>query len=324
MKGSYTIRVGNNRLRYEFTIYRNITILKGNSATGKTTLVEMIREYYEDHELSGIQLESSVPCRTLSGRDWSIILPAIENSIIFIDEDNDFLRTVEFADAIRNSSNYYVIVTREGLPNLPYSVSEIYGIRESGKYAGLKQVYNEFYRIYNPENENKLSEVNTIIVEDSNSGYEFFSAIVDDNKKVISSEGKSGVFGKLLENGFEKNCLVIADGAAFGSEIDRIMKLIHNMESVGLYLPESFEWLILMSGLIDGKRVQDILADPGDNIFSEKYFSWERYFTDLLVEETNNSYLKYAKRKLNPNYLHDTEKKRIVSAMDKAGKLISE
>ncbi|MBQ6230498.1 MAG: translation initiation factor 2, partial [Eubacterium sp.] len=65
----------------------------------------------------------------------SIILPSIENSIVFIDEDNDFLRTEEFAEAIRNSSNYYVIVTREGLPNLPYSVNEIYGIRESGKYV---------------------------------------------------------------------------------------------------------------------------------------------------------------------------------------------
>ena len=63
MKGKFTIRVGNSRLRYEFTIYRNITILKGNSATGKTTLVEMIREYYEDGELSGIRLESNVACR---------------------------------------------------------------------------------------------------------------------------------------------------------------------------------------------------------------------------------------------------------------------
>ena len=86
--------------------------------------------------------------RADSGRDWKYILPSIENSIVFIDEDNDFLRTLEFAEAIRHSSNYYVIVTREGLAYLPYSVNEIYGIRESGKYAGLKQVYNEFYRIY--------------------------------------------------------------------------------------------------------------------------------------------------------------------------------
>ena len=324
MKGSYTIRVGNNRLRYEFTIYRNITILKGNSATGKTTLVEMIREYYEDRELSGVQMESSVPCRTLSGRDWSIILPSIENSIIFIDEDNDFLRTVEFAEAIRQSSNYYVIVTREGLPNLPYSVTEIYGIRESGKYAGLKQVYNEFYRIYYPENKKNLNEVSTIIVEDSNSGYEFFSAISDENRKVISSKGKSRVFDKLLECGLENSCLVIADGAAFGSEIDRIMKLIQEADNVTLYLPESFEWLILKSGLIDGTRVKNILAEPENYVLSEQHFSWEQYFTSLLVEETKDTYLHYSKRKLNTVFLHDAEKEHIIRAMDKIGELFSE
>lgn len=31
---------------------------------------------------------------------------------------------------------------------MPYSVEEIYGIRESGKYATIKQTYNELYRIY--------------------------------------------------------------------------------------------------------------------------------------------------------------------------------
>ena len=90
MKGSYSVRVGNSKLIYEFTIRRNITILKGNSGTGKTTLVEMIQEYYENGRLSGIQLESSVPCRTLAGRDWKIILPTIQNRLVFIDEEHDF------------------------------------------------------------------------------------------------------------------------------------------------------------------------------------------------------------------------------------------
>ena len=57
MKGSYAITVSNAKLRYDFTIRRNITIIKGNSATGKTTLVEMIREYYESGEDSGIHLK---------------------------------------------------------------------------------------------------------------------------------------------------------------------------------------------------------------------------------------------------------------------------
>ncbi|ADU24260.1 hypothetical protein [Ruminococcus albus] len=325
MKGSYTIRVGNSRLRYEFTICRNITILKGNSATGKTTLVEMIREYYEDGELSGIQLESSVPCRTLSGRDWKYILPAIENSIVFIDEDNDFLRTLEFAEAIRHSSNYYVIVTREGLAYLPYSVNEIYGIRESGKYAGLKQVYNEFYRIYHWVSEIEKSNIVKVVVEDTNSGYEFFSALAADGQPiVISAEGNSGVFKKLLGRDPSETCLVIADGAAFGSEIDRVMKLIHDADNVILYLPESFEWLILKSGLIDGTRIQEMLANPENYILSDKYFSWEQYFTALLIDETKDTFLSYSKKKLNPVYLHEIEKSKIVNAMDKIGELFSD
>jgi hypothetical protein len=32
-----------------------------------------------------------------------VILPSIENSIVFIDEENDFLRTMEFAEAIQHS-----------------------------------------------------------------------------------------------------------------------------------------------------------------------------------------------------------------------------
>lgn len=55
--------------------------------------------------------------------------------IIFIDEGNDFVMGNDFASAIQDTDNYYVIVTREGIPSLPYSVDEIYGIRDSGKYC---------------------------------------------------------------------------------------------------------------------------------------------------------------------------------------------
>ncbi|MDO4340180.1 MAG: hypothetical protein Q4C91_19155 [Eubacteriales bacterium] len=72
----------------------------------------------------------------------------MKERIVFIDEGNVFVYSTEFARAVQESDNYYVIVTREGLANLPYSVEEIYGIRESGKYATIKQTYNELYHIY--------------------------------------------------------------------------------------------------------------------------------------------------------------------------------
>lgn len=42
MRGQYHVIVQNKRLRYEFDIKRNITIIRGDSATGKTTLYSMI------------------------------------------------------------------------------------------------------------------------------------------------------------------------------------------------------------------------------------------------------------------------------------------
>lgn len=177
MKGSYRVVVQNAVLRFDFTIRRNITIVKGDSATGKTTLIEMIREYYESGKASGIELKCDRICAPLSGRDWKIFLEAMHERIIFIDEGNEFVLSNEFAAAVRNSDNYFVIVTREGLPNLPYSVDEIYGIRESGKYAALKQTYNEFYRIYTSENHPLPIRPDEVIVEDSNAGYEFYQGI---------------------------------------------------------------------------------------------------------------------------------------------------
>ena len=45
MKGKYHFKVRSKRALFDFTIRRNITILKGDSATGKTTLLHMLYEY---------------------------------------------------------------------------------------------------------------------------------------------------------------------------------------------------------------------------------------------------------------------------------------
>lgn len=319
MKGSYRVVVSNAKLRYDFTIRRNITIIKGDSATGKTTLVEMIREHYESGKNSGIELNCDKPCRTLAGRDWKTLLATMQENIIFIDEDNEFLPTYEFAEAVRESNNYYVIVTREGLPNLPYSAEEIYGIRESGKYATLKQTYQEFYHIYRRDDYTGSVKPENVIVEDSNSGYDFFKGLSEhENYEVISAGGKSNIFSEIIKNP-KRNMLIIADGAAFGPEMDRVMKQIHRRNGIALYLPESFEWMILKSGIIEDKEVKEILTEPERYIESKQYFSWERFFAALLVNKTDGTYLKYTKKTLNPAYLNEKVASRILDVMDGIG-----
>ena len=86
MRGKYRVRIQNKRLRYDFEIKRNITIIKGDSATGKTMLVDMVREYYENGKDSGVDLNCQVICGVLDGRNWKNQLSVFHNSILFIDE----------------------------------------------------------------------------------------------------------------------------------------------------------------------------------------------------------------------------------------------
>ena len=87
--------------------------------------------------------------------------------------------------------------------------------------------------------------------------------------------------------------MIIADGAAFGSEMDRMIKLC--TRNIIMFLPESFEWLILSSGVVQDAEIREILENPSNYIESSEYFSWERFFTKILVAKRQDSYLKYKK-----------------------------
>lgn len=321
MKGKYRVRLENRRLIYDFEVKRNITVIRGNSATGKTTLISMLESYERDGEESGISLHSEKNCTVLTDVRWKENLTSIRDSLVFIDEDYGFVRSEDFASAIRYSDNYYILITRDNLENLPYSVDEIYGIRTSGKYAGLKKAYHEFYRIYQNVAEEKPGNRTPvrIVTEDSNAGNDFFTAVADRDIPCVSACGKSNIYREIISHP-EALHLVIADGAAFGPEMERLTQLSRSGYQMILYLPESFEWLILSSGLIDGSEVTSVLEKPENYADSTRYFSWEQFFTAWLVDRTKDSYQHYSKLKLNPVFLHVREKKAILNKIPDAAR----
>lgn len=316
MKGKYRIVVQNRRIKYDFEIKRNITIIRGDSATGKTTLVDLIHEFDENGTDSGIELVCEKRCTVIEGRNWKIVLSSLHDTIVFIDEGNPFVSSKEFASTIQNTDNYYVIVTRERLPMLPYSVQEIYGIRKSSKYGGLKQIFNEVYDLYgNIEMKEKIKP-DLLIVEDSASGYDFFSSVCSKEQiHCISANGKSNIFSRIVNSQKSERVLIIADGAAFGSEIEKVVSYMNIHKNIYLYLPESFEWLILKSDLFRTNDVANILNSPENYIESAIYFSWERYFTELLIQKTQGTYLQYSKLHLNESYKAENIQKNILSVM---------
>jgi len=318
MKGMHHIVIQNKRIRFAFSIKRNITIIRGDSATGKTTLFSMIEEYGSLGKDSGVQIQCDKACVALYGKYWQETLENIHDSIVFVDEDSKFLKTKDFAKRIRNSNNYYVLITRENLPALPYSVEEIYGIHCSGKYMDTRQVYNLFYKIYSETNPGKLL-VKSLVTEDSQAGFTFFSQVAM-TKGICceSADGKSNILGilqKRLLNKEQKETLVIADGAAFGPEMAHISQLLRGNNSIKLYLPESFEWLLLYADILNKPSIRKKLEEAEKYIESEKYFSWERYFTDLLMEETKDSPYPYDKSNLKDFYLQDKIVQKVLDAM---------
>ena len=82
---------------------------------------------------------------------------------------------------------------------------------------------------------------------------------------------------------------------------------------------ESFEWLILKSGIIDVKEIRIVLEKPVDYIECMDYFSWERFFTALLIDKTKTSSVwSYTKKKLSKAYLSS----KVINSVKKFMKLI--
>lgn len=322
MRGAYEVIITSGRVQFKLLIRRNLTILKGDSATGKTTLVDMVANYEELGPGSGVDIKCDAPCVVLSGRNWQRTLSAITNSIVFIDEGNPFVASEDFARAAKHSDNYYVIVSREALPMLPYSVDEVYGLRNNtrrlvSKYPKAYRVYASTFRIYE-NNYPGDAKPELVIVEDSGAGYDFFLAAFNKvNIPCVAAGGKGSVF-KIARDAEASNILVIADGAAFGPEMERVLSLKFR-KNIKLFLPESFEWLILKSGLVDGSTLQTLLEDPSPHIESSRYFSWEKFFTHELIALTQGTYLSYEKGGLNPAYLNERERAAIENVMPDLG-----
>ena len=62
-------------------------------------------------------------------------------------------------------------------------------------------------------------------------------------------------------------------------------------------------------------EIKNILNNPSDYIDSERFFSWERFFTYLLINKTADTYLKYSKSKLNPSFLQGKNYNQILEVL---------
>lgn len=221
MIGKHRVQIGDNTIRYDFVLSRNITIIRGDSGTGKTTLYNLIQEMNQKKN-SGITWNCDCDCYALTDFDWEDVIERHPKSIIFVDENFSSMRSEKFASIVNSADNYFVLITRAYLPMLAYSIKEVYSMHVSGKYATLNNEYeitvNELQNVYSStlSYPPRLITPDYVLCEDSNSGLEMFHALAEKvSAECHSAHGKSNIPEKVLDFEENKTYLIIVDGAAY-------------------------------------------------------------------------------------------------------------
>ena len=308
MTGTIKVQFSARNVTYALELKRNITIIKDEGATGKSILCKLIGDWIRLHTTpEGRYFSYSathnmeprlLTLETIRDRGYELWK---EPQIVFVDEDWHVAETREFASVVANSPHYFVIISRDlkHLQGLTFSVDSIVsltGIRyktlipwvnsPTGKAKNIKRIGN----LFSLDSRSKRITPDKIVIEDSNTGYQFFSHIAGSDcipSGGIINDVPQGGKSKIV-NMMSKQCkstvkpvIAIADGAAFGAEFEFAVLNSLFTDNAYYYLYESFEWLLLHTPtLYSNSKVKSLVDNP--RVESTKYLSWERYFTKLL------------------------------------------
>lgn len=150
MKGKYDIEIHNGSVTWKLQVCRNLTIIRGDSGTGKQVMVESVDSYCRDKERGirqAIQISCQVPCITIQDIQKEFTNITVTDSIVFIDEfDTKVVNTMEFAGYIKKCNNYFVIVQRQMLGRLENKtwISIDTGILHNCTDSETRQTLNTF------------------------------------------------------------------------------------------------------------------------------------------------------------------------------------
>lgn len=313
MVGKYSFSVCSKKVEFQITLKRNVTVIRGDGGSGKTTLCEMINNSKKTG--SGVHLKSyKLQVRVLdadSFNDGLMLMHKNEDIVFVIDEDESFIKSSEFAEQVQLTGCYVLLITRENLKCLPCSIHEIYQI-ESQEDLISNRVIKTMQQLYPEDIYGRLNHADAIVTEDLRAGKQFFSRTCN-TCAVIPAKSKDNILN-LLTTLTDTNVVVVVDGAAFGFVIQDLLKYISG-RSVMLYTFESFEYVLLKSGIVDSLIPADLNID-NPPVDSQLYLTWERYYTQLLERITQGTVYEYSKEQLAKVYTQPQNADRVYSVFE--------
>lgn len=280
---------------------RRLIVIRGDSGVGKSEIMEVLNNNGVD-----VEVESTYPIIALLDSNWRATVK-YEDNIICIADDQDFVETHEFASLFASSADrniYFIIICRtdklSSYGALSFSSNDVYRFIENGKEHYIEKMY-EAEKCEGKENPELF------LIEDSGSGKEFFSALVDAECK-SAENGKSSIVKDILIYSRDyKQIFVVFDTASFGCHIEELFmictKVLKNNTIIYMSDYECFEELLINTNLL--KNLSLIREELGSlPEYANKYMSYEKFYESLLDRATVKKPLHQSHRsKLNKCYI---------------------
>lgn len=291
-------------VQYSIHLERRLTILKGDSGIGKTSMIKLLRQ------TGKFDAYISEDMNYVVNENLDVFEAAVRNmnNRLFIFDDIDILSMGWLKDIYKNAiipnNNFMLVIHRETILNMPkrmrqipFSSNSILTLSYTGE--GLYETVPYHYA----EGGVFSACPDIIIVEDSKAGFQFYKELFR-GYEVISSYGKSNMVAKIQEcnsKGY-RNIYAIFDTASYGAYMEQLSavcskKSMCNVTYMSDY--ECFEELLCHTNLVSPYIDWDSL-EPNNVL------SWERYFEKLLRRITNDKkFLQAHESNLNPCYRVD-------------------
>lgn len=274
------VRVSTSKYVYEFELERRVTVIRGDSGTGKTLLANLLVAEPE----TGVHIECERSFVLMNNNirvNYSTWFKDYDNVVFILDEDSRWLRDRRFYDAALDSGAWLLVMDRSTLlTTYECSVESVMRLKVSGKYRTLEKLYTHKSTTF-PKDW-------PVFTEDTGSGYSFMQKVRDKvaplgGKDLLDNLTPNELYGKIY----------FMDGAAYGHKLHAYYNdwLKGRIEFI---LPESFEWILLHSPQFSQyTEVRNVLANPvayGAN--RTEYKTWENFFTWFIHDFTTRTWIK--------------------------------
>lgn len=125
MTGRKEFCVYDKHVRYEFSILRKVTVIKGNSGIGKSVMIDMLASSLRSGN-TGVNVITNSEYWVFNERDnWIELLESAQGTVFFADEQVDFVMDDRFVSLFNKSDCYLVVVNRARLGRLVYSIDSV-------------------------------------------------------------------------------------------------------------------------------------------------------------------------------------------------------